>query len=107
MDIKKVARVRFSTGQDEEPKPLPRSASTTGLSSLSKGLIEHEKNIEEISGMITNMREIIGKYEEEIKQMQCNHDLQECIIKTQATELIKAKWEIEQCVKKIQDIWDS
>lgn len=105
--IKKIARVRFSQGTEEAPKPLARSNSTTGLSSLSKGLIEHEKNIGEMNEMIQSMRDVITRYEEEVKQLQKNGDQQELIIKTQSDELIKTKSEIDRCLTKIQEIWES
>lgn len=118
-----MSKIRFSNPKvtehvvdeiKETPKPLPRSSSTTGLASLSKGLIEQSENIENLNDMIQHLKEIISKYENEIKVIVENSNAQSKIIDEQNSELIKTKSELEvihsevnSALDEIQKIWET
>lgn len=86
----------------------------TGLSTLSKGLIEHEDKIHTIDNMIVHMQEIIGKYENEIKTLQIQIteqteiiNKQEGIVQQQEVSLQTAIAKIETLMSEIDKIWNS
>lgn len=112
-----MSKIRFGgvkVMNDEPPKPMQRSMSTTGLSTLSKGLLEHDEKLNDMDSIVKHTQEIIKKYEEEVKQLQKNGDLQEQLINRQIIELevtkkeiLIARNEIVKCVADIKSIWDS
>ena len=96
------------------PTPMPRSQSTTGLSSLSKGLIEHGEHIESIDNMLNHMQEVVQKYEAEIKTLQDQAKVQTVLLNKQdelflqhEKALFEAKGEIKKLVSEIDSIWNS
>ena len=96
------------------PKTIPRSSSTTGLSSLSKAVLENEAKQQEMGDMLCNVRNVIEQYEQEIRVLQQETAKQSNIITNQeitisgyVQELNKAKDEISKLMQGIQEIWDS
>jgi septal ring factor EnvC (AmiA/AmiB activator) len=112
-----MPRIRFSQSkiiEEEEripsppqPTPLSRSVSSCGLSSLSKGIIEHETKLCEVNDIIAHMKEIIGQYQTEIHCLQECTKNQELLIEEQKNELIQARDDIQNLLKEIHNIWNS
>ena len=92
-DVKKV----------DKPIPMTRSASTTGLSSLSKGLLEHATHIESMTGVLDHMKEIVEKYENEIKELQHQIECQKDVIKEQSKTLKESIDSLTQAKKDIKE----
>ena len=82
-----------------EPKPLTRSMSNTGLSSLSKSIIEQESKIIELDDMVNTLKEILIKYELQVHELIEQINKQDVIIKEYEKTL-------EECKQEIQDIWN-
>lgn len=99
---------------EEAPRPMPRSTSTTGLSTLSRGLLEQEQRQTELSETIDSVKEIVAKYETEISKLQEYGREQSKVIEQQKQELdvcksdlIKTREEIVMLLKQIDLIWNS
>lgn len=86
---------------------MSKSPSLTGLSSLSKGLNENQEAVLNMKNMLEHMKEIISKYETEVKELQRNTDAQESIIKEQKLELDGTKEEISKILEQVNLIWNS
>lgn len=82
------------------PTPLPRSNSMGGLSSLSKSVSKQQEQVDDLTTMIDHLKEIIKKYENEIKQLQHDNKQRDVLIE----KYEKRYAEIE---KSISDIWNS
>jgi peptidoglycan hydrolase CwlO-like protein len=114
-------RVMFSNQIEtvtEEPVPaprsIPRSASTTGLSSLSKAVIETESKQNALCETMATVKEIIAQYENEIRVLKSNSMEQLKIIEIQQEELKKCvielndnRRQIEELLTEIEKIWNS
>ena len=94
------------------PKAMPRSNSTTGLSSLSRSVIEAEHKQCILEETIQNVQGIIKQYEAEILKLKESSTRQLEIITSQEkclgeyeNELKKAKHEIEKLCEEINTIW--
>ena len=98
----------------EAPKPMPRSSSTTGLSSLSRSVIAAEHKQEELECTIENVKSIVAQYEKEIDKLKEYGRIQSKLIEEQKIELQnckhdldKSKDEIKILLDEINRIWDS
>jgi predicted nucleic acid-binding Zn-ribbon protein len=96
------------------PKPFPRSSSTTGLSSLSRSVIQAEERQNALCETMSTVKEIIAQYENEIRVLKSNNIEQMKIIQIQQEELkhtkeelLKTKEEIKILLDEINRIWDS
>jgi len=114
-------RVMFSNQIEtvtEEPVPaprsIPRSSSTTGLSSLSKSVIQAEERQNELCQTMSTVKEIIAQYENEIRVLKSNTMEQLKIIEIQQEELKRCvdeladnRRQIEELLGEINRIWES
>ena len=85
----------------EKPLPLPRSNSIGGgLNTLSKNVVKQQESLDELTGIIEHLKEIIGKYEFEIKQLQDDNTQRDILIR---------QYESKYCdiEKAINIIWNS
>ena len=82
------------------PIPLPRSNSMGGLSSISKSISKQQEQVDELIAIIDHLKEIINKYELEIKELKNDNSQRDKLIKQ-----YEAKYnDIE---KSIDAIWNS
>lgn len=94
--------VRISTiiHHDETPQPMPRSSSMGGLSTLAKSVTKQQEQVDDLSTMIEHVKEIIAKYEHEIKELQADNIQRDTLIK-------KYEERYSEIEKSINDIWNS
>lgn len=82
------------------PTPLPRSSSMGGLSSITKSISKQQEQVDELTSIIDHLKEIINKYENEIKELK-NDNLQR-------DKLIKQyEDKYNEIEKAINEIWNS
>jgi uncharacterized coiled-coil DUF342 family protein len=82
------------------PVPLPRSTSMAGLSTITKSISKQQEQVDELTSIIDHLKEIINKYENEIKELK-NDNLQR-------DKLIKQYEDKYNDIEKaINDIWNS
>ena len=98
----------------EAPKPMPRSNSTTGLSSLSRSVIAAEQRQDELQDTIENVKNIVALYEKEIEALKGYGREQSKVIQEQRVELenckhdlMKSRCEIAMLLEEIDKIWSS
>lgn len=76
-----------------EPQPRPRSNSITGLTSLSKCVIEHEAHMDDMKNII--------------RELKTNITEQDAIIKAQESALKDAISQLTSVKDEINKIWNS
>jgi len=79
---------------------LTRSNSMGGLASLSKSVCKQQETLDELNLIIEHLKEIITKYENEIKELQKDNKERDVLIK-------QYELKYSQVEKSINDIWNS
>lgn len=89
--VPQVKKVSF--GQKPELQPRPRSNSITGLTSLSKCVLEHEVHMDDMKNIIHELKTNISE--------------QDTIIKAQESALKDAVSQLTNVKDEINKIWNS